>query len=150
MNEQVTLTQTIRLDLPASLKYLKLLGACLKEVLNHAQGLQDCKLVSNNVWLAAQEIGTNIVKHAYGSAVEEGRIEIVITLNTQNNCLTVLLFDTGLPFDEKYMERPPLEEGQIHGYGLFLAQSLMDSVVYQRQGNRNCWRLEKCLNSESV
>lgn len=152
MDEQVTLMQTIRLDLPASLKYLKILGACLKEILTHVQDLQEQKLVCNNVWLAVHEICVNIVQHAYTSVSERayGRVEVIISLNLQNNYLTINLFDTGQPFDEQEMERPPLQEGQIHGYGLFLARSLMDSVDYQRQGNRNCWRLEKYLNSESV
>jgi serine/threonine-protein kinase RsbW len=160
MNEQVLLTQTVHINLPASLKYLKVLGACLKTVLAQEQSSQgrqvqerqvkERQLMLNNVWLAVHEICVNIVEHAYTPASEQARIEVSIFLNRQDRCLTIHLVDTGQPFDMHDMERPPLMEGQVHGYGLFLARSLMDTVNYQRQGSKNCWSLEKCLCQESV
>ncbi len=145
MSEQNILQQTIRLDLPASLQYLNVLGACLEAVLAHVQHPQGPENVSYNVQLATHEICVNIVLHAYAHKPAQERIEAVIILNPQNNCLTINLFDNGQPFDENNIQEPSLEKEQVHGYGLFLARNLMDSVDYQRQEGRNCWSLKKYL-----
>jgi serine/threonine-protein kinase RsbW len=146
MSEQNSLPLTMRLHLPASLQYLNILGACLKAVLVHVQPVPEWEKVSNNIWLAAHEICVNIVQHAYARQPEPDGIDVIIALNAQNDCLTIHLFDTGQPFDENCVKEPSLGEEQVHGYGLFLVRSLMDSVDYQRQESRNCWCLKKHLD----
>jgi serine/threonine-protein kinase RsbW len=59
--------------------------------------------------------------------------------------LTVEIRDTGKPFDLDAVETPGLNEPQIHGYGLFLIQQLMDEVVYIPKPGDNRWRLVKHL-----
>ena len=145
MSEQNALQQTIQLDLPASLQYLNVLGACLEAVLTRVPHVQELEITSYHLQLAVQEICANMVLHAYACEPEQGRIEVVIALSPHNDCLTINLVDTGQPFDEESVKEPSLEEGQIHGYGLFLVRNLMDSVDYQRQGGRNCWSLKKYL-----
>ncbi len=144
-NEPPASSETIKLDLPASLKYLNILDACLTAMLAHIQNIQDKEIISYNIQLALHEICTNITIHAYTGLPESGRIEVVITLHPEENTLDFELSDAGKPFDEHRVAQPDLVHGQIHGYGLYLARNLMDSVEYQRQGQRNIWRLTKHL-----
>ena len=59
--------------------------------------------------------------------------------------LTVELSDTGMPFDATAVAPVNLESPQEGGYGLFLAEALMDEVHYERKAGRNIWRLTKRL-----
>ena len=144
MSDLLESSETIRLDFPASLKYLKVLGSCVSALLAHMQDTQDKAVVTYHIQLALHEICTNIMVHAY-ALVPIGRIEVSITLYPQKKNLEVEFFDYGEPFDETKVTEPDLEHGQVHGYGLFLTRSLMDTVQYERQEQRNCWRLTKHL-----
>jgi serine/threonine-protein kinase RsbW len=147
MDETLDTSETVRLDLPASLKYLNILGACLTAILAHAHNIQHKEIISYNIQLALHEICTNITIHAYSHLPEPGtgRIEIAITLHPKENSLEFELSDNGKPFDEHKVAEPDLVHGQVHGYGLYLARNLMDSVEYHRQGQRNVWHLTKNL-----
>jgi serine/threonine-protein kinase RsbW len=147
MSKLPTSSETIRLNLPASLKYLNILGACLSAMIARAYDMHNKEIVSYNVQLALHEICTNIAIHAYAHLPEPeaGRIEIVITIYPEEKNLEIDLFDDGKPFNTQNIVEPDLEHGQVHGYGLFLARNLMDSVEYQRQGKRNVWHLTKHL-----
>jgi serine/threonine-protein kinase RsbW len=57
----------------------------------------------------------------------------------------VELRDTGEAFDPADAAEPDLDGVQIHGYGLFLARSLMDEVSYRREQDSNLWQLVKRL-----
>ena len=144
MSDLLESSETIRLDFPASLKYLNVLGACVSAILVHAQDTQDMAVVTYHIQLALHEICTNIMIHAY-ALVPVGRIEVSITLYPQKKHLEIEFFDYGEPFDEAKVTAPDLEHGQVHGYGLFLARNLMDTVQYERKEKKNCWRLTKHL-----
>lgn len=144
MSDLLESSETIRLDFPASVKYLNVLGACVSAILVHAQDTQDMAVVTYHIQLALHEICTNIMIHAY-ALVPVGRIEVSITLYPQKKHLEIEFFDYGEPFDETKVTEPDLEHGQVHGYGLFLARNLMDTVQYERQEKRNRWHLTKRL-----
>ena len=134
----------IRLELPATHKYLNVLGACITEMLSRVDGLQAVSVVAYNVQLAVHETCTNIVEHAYGGA-PDGRIAITLTLTSAPRLMVVDVHDTGRSFDPSSVPDPDLERGQIHGYGIFLVHSLMDDVAYETQADGNHWRLVKHL-----
>ena len=134
----------IRLDVPATHKYLNVLGACITEMLSRVDGLQEPAVVAYNIQLAVHETCTNIVDHAYGGA-PDGRIVITLTLATGPRRLVVDLHDTGRSFDPSTVPEPDLERGQVHGYGIFLMHSLMDDVAYAAGADGNRWRLVKHL-----
>lgn len=135
----------VQLDIPASLKYLHVLGSCLASTIACAQNIVDAEIVTYNAQLALHEVCANIMLHAYAHKPEGGRIQALIVLNPLSNELIIELSDNGDPFDEVSVKEPDLENGQVHGYGLFLARNLMDSVKYQRQLNQNFWSLTKHL-----
>ena len=135
---------SVQLDLPASHTYLHLLGSCIQGIIDRVEGVEDAEAVAYNVQLAAHEIGTNIVEHAYGGN-GTGRIAIALTLDRAETLLTIELHDTGRAFDPAGVCEPVLGEPQIHGYGLFLARELMDTVEYEARPDGNYWRLTRRL-----
>ncbi|WP_165360679.1 ATP-binding protein [Candidatus Chloroploca sp. Khr17] len=134
----------LRLDLPATNKYLNVLGACLDAFIARIEGVDDARIAAYNIELAVNEIVANIVRHAYANTTD-GRVTMVVRLIQEPRQLLIELADTGLAFDPTTAVEPDLDDVQIHGYGLFLARSLMDDVSYTRRQNSNEWCLIKYL-----
>lgn len=123
--------EVIRLDLPARYTYLHILSDCIADMLRLIDGIEDPEMLTYNVQLAAHEACTNIVGHAYdGSNTGEERISISLALRPQPLRLEIELRDTGKSFNPEVVPAPNLEQAQIHGYGIFLMQNLMDKVTY--------------------
>lgn len=134
----------ICLNLPASLKYLNIIGGCLKELLVHVPGLADAETAAYEVQLAVHEICVNIVTHAYRDR-HDGRLQVVLHVDEAERRLTVELHDTGAPFDPSTVPEPNLDGAQVHGYGLFIARETLDDVIYQPLPDGNRWCLLKSL-----
>ena len=135
--------EVIRLDVPATHKYLNLLGACIGEMLSRLDDGRDLQTAIYNMQLAVQECCANIVDHAYQSA--DGRIMATLTLIDQPRRLVVELHDSGRPFEPETVPQPSLDEPQVRGYGLFLMRELLDEVDYEPGPGDNRWRLVKVL-----
>jgi len=133
----------VRLEIPAEHRYLNVVGACATALLGRAPGLKEAEIAHYNIELALQEACTNVVDHAY--AGQPGRIVIEFSYIEAPRQLTVDLYDTGRPFDPQMAGEPPLDEPQVHGYGLFLIRSLMDEMAYESSPAGNHWRLTKKL-----
>jgi serine/threonine-protein kinase RsbW len=131
----------IRLDLPATHKYINLLGACIGEMLSRLDNVADLEVTVYNLQLAIHECCANIVDHAYAGA--DGRVYATLSLVDQPRRLIVELHDNGRPFEPERVPQPVLGEPQVRGYGLFLMQQLLDEVDYQPQPGDNRWRLVK-------
>ncbi len=137
-------TEIVRLDMPASYKHLKILSACIAELLECVLELNNRDVQTYNVQLAAHEICTNIVDHAYGGN-DRGRIAVTLSLVPKPLQIIIDFQDTGSAFDPSIVPEPDLTEAHEHGYGLFLARSLMDKVSYRSQAGSNYWSLIKYL-----
>lgn len=136
--------EVIRLDLPASLKYLAVISCYLNEILRTLELSEEPDVIIYNVQLAVHEVCTNIIEHAYRNTAD-GRFELEIAFEPESNFLEVTLTDEGGHFDLEAVPMPSLDEPQERGYGLFLVHQLMDKVTYEPDGPRNYWRLEKQL-----
>jgi serine/threonine-protein kinase RsbW len=83
------------------------------------------------VEMAVDEACSNIIEHAYGVETEG---EISLTCRNSTEGLTVILRDSGKPFDPKTVNSPELtaelEERESHGLGLFFIREWMDQVQY--------------------
>jgi anti-sigma regulatory factor (Ser/Thr protein kinase) len=94
--------------------------------------------------LALEEQVTNILAYAYEDAASH---EIRVRLWVENQLLQIEVEDDGRAFDP--LSRPPvdtsvpLEEKPIGGLGIHLIRSLMDEVVYRREGGKNILRMRK-------
>ncbi|WP_280744391.1 MULTISPECIES: ATP-binding protein [unclassified Parabacteroides] len=118
-------------------------------VLNHfiEESMTDFGLnetTSMNIKLALEEAVVNIISYAYPG---EKNKKIHIRLEYDNNRLTIVVTDTGVPFDPTEMKEPdissPLEERPIGGLGTYLVKQLMTEVCYQRTDNKNILTLIK-------
>ena len=98
--------EIIRLKLPATLKYLNVLGACLSEILMQVEDLENRDALSYTIQLGVHEICTNIVLHAYAHFHEQKHIDVTMEMKACPRCLHVTLFDTGEPFDQSSVQRP--------------------------------------------
>ena len=94
--------------------------------------------------LAVHEICNNMIEHAYRE--KPGTIQIRLTVDPISQLFVAALCDKGRAFDPSTATSPNLDEPQDEGYGLFLAEQLMDEVRYRRQGQENHWQLIKQLN----
>lgn len=94
--------------------------------------------------LAIEEIVTNIISYGYEDSSEHRiRIDLAFT----NRQVTTRIEDDGKPFDPMQAKDPdvtaPLEERGVGGLGILLVKTLMDDVVYSRDGNRNVLLMTK-------
>jgi serine/threonine-protein kinase RsbW len=136
--------EAVQIVLPATFTYLSVLGACIGEVLQRADGAARRKDLTYNVQLAAHEICANIVEHAYAGQ-SGGDVHITLALTDSPPGLSIVMRDRGRAFDPTVAPPPDLDRIQERGYGLYLAQTLLDDVRYEPEPGGNCWRLFKRL-----
>ncbi len=77
--------------------------------------------------LVLTEACSNIVRHAYGG--EKGH-EIVLSLSIDEDELTLTIRDFGRKFDLTRYQEPDLDVPHEGGYGIYIIETLMDSVEY--------------------
>jgi serine/threonine-protein kinase RsbW len=135
----------VELSLPAEHRYLKILGACIGELLAREEGMVEPGITINNIQLAAQEISANIVEHAYGAA--SGRIDITMQVLQRPHRLVIQLLDMGVAFDPGTVAAPSLDAAHEGGYRISLARSLLDDLSYSTLPGGNIWRLTKRLGA---
>lgn len=154
--------ETLSLELPASHKYLNVLGACVAAIMERVEGLSDAALLTYNIQTAVQELATNIVAHSYNGA--NGRIHVRFELENAPRAFVVETRDRGKTFDPlrdsnaewrveniggvtQYIlvRAPEVDWSEEHGRGLFLMQSLTDTITFQTVQGENRWRMFKTL-----
>jgi hypothetical protein len=86
----------------------------------------------------------NIAGHAYEGRTD-GWVSVSLAFDAVSRSFSIELLDTGTPFDPSSVAAPDLEALQEGGYGLFLARSLIDDVIYTTKPDGNRWRLVKKL-----
>jgi serine/threonine-protein kinase RsbW len=88
--------------------------------------------------LALEEFVTNAIKYGYPDR-DPGQIEIRLAIDPTSARLRIT--DDGAPFDPLAAAPPDfartLEEKEIGGLGIHLICKVMDTVHYERRGNRN-------------
>ncbi len=130
-----------KLIVPAIRDSLSIISDYVKEMAKQA-GLDRQK--SGNLRRAVDEIATNIIEHGYAKKEDRGIIELEAQLDRA--ALIISLEDTGISYNPTEHPPPndlekPLEEREIGGLGVYLAQISVDKLIYERIGQRNCNRL---------
>ena len=135
-----------RLTVNATYQDVRTIDEALVDLLMDAGSIDEATI--HSIELAVHEIATNIVDHAYPEN-QVGQIEASLTVSGKSQGaqrqLKVELRDKGTPFNATTVAPVNLDSPQEGGYGLFLAQALMDEVHYERRAGRNIWRLTKKL-----
>jgi anti-sigma regulatory factor (Ser/Thr protein kinase) len=98
--------------------------------------------IKNQIGIAVDEVFSNISHYAYYSGV--GFVTVRICVGSE---ITIEFEDSGIAYDPTSARDPditlPAEEREIGGLGLFLVKNLMDSVEYQRDGDKNILTIRK-------
>ncbi len=89
--------------------------------------------------LAVDELVTNVVVHGYAEAGLNGPLRLQASWD--ENCLTLLLEDTGQPYDPRQAPAPdlslPLDRRTEGGLGIYLLLKNLDAFDYTRVGQTN-------------
>lgn len=95
---------------------------------------------------AVDEACSNIIEHAYG---QENIGDIVVSVVTDLEKITITLTDFGEPFDPKYVKQPDLdadlEVREDHGLGIYMMKQWMDVVTFDINQEKNVLTLVKHL-----
>jgi serine/threonine-protein kinase RsbW len=88
--------------------------------------------------LAAEEMGTNIIKYGYDDTAEH---RITLRGRAESDHFQLELIDDGHEFDPTDRSEPSsdlnLEDRAPGGWGISLVRRMARSVLYERRGNRN-------------
>jgi anti-anti-sigma factor len=99
------------------------------------------------VRLVIEEAVTNTIRHGYRDGNPH---EIILRAAVDGGRLTLEIEDDAAAFDPLARTLPdltlPVEEKPIGGLGILLVRTLMDSVEYQRVGNRNLLRTARWID----
>jgi serine/threonine-protein kinase RsbW len=94
--------------------------------------------------LALDEIVTNVVRHGFEDARDK---EIIARVTAVPGEVTTEVSDSGRAFNPLDVPAPnldaPLSERTLGGLGIHLVRSLMDSIEYRRDGEKNVLTLRK-------
>ena len=140
-------TTTKSLSVPASYQDVRKIDEFVVGLLHRLGGVDADSIQS--VELAVHEVCCNILEHAYADR-PGGRIEIKVVLPKRMQPdvraeVVIELQDSGQPFDRTTVAPIDFESPQEGGYGIFLIDTLMDEVHYERRAGRNLWQLKKSL-----
>lgn len=100
----------------------------------------------NKILLCVDELITNLIAHAYKDKDDHA---VLLECRLDDRDIALELRDDGLPFDPTHKVHPNvqlgLEERDIGGLGIHFVMTLMDKVVYQREGDFNVLRITKAI-----
>lgn len=89
--------------------------------------------------LAIHEVAINIVDHAFSDDDGTNHYTICLDDDSQSGVIRVQFRDAGAPFRDA--PTPDLNEPQVRGYGLFIAEQLTSELTYERVKDTNVWTL---------
>lgn len=118
----------------------------LGEIEQHLRGLGADQAALAGLEVALDELLTNIVLYAYHDGEAH---EIIVHLDTRDECLRIQIHDDGTPFDPTLAEPPDLEadldDRPLGGLGLHIVRSVFETITYRRVEGWNVLALTKPL-----
>ena len=117
----------------------------------HKQLPADCETdLLYKIHLAAEEIFVNIAHYAYKDKLPEGQTGTAwITCTMENDTLTMIFKDTGIPFNPLAKADPDItlsaKDRSIGGLGIFLTKKYMDSIDYKYENGENILTMKKTI-----
>jgi sigma-B regulation protein RsbU (phosphoserine phosphatase) len=119
---------------PATLDAIEEIAILLEEMMDTA-GVE--MMDAARIQLAVEEAVTNVVKHGY-----QGKSgDVTVRLEILPDTITIQICDSGQAFDPTSI--PPadvtadLDHRKIGGLGVHLIRSVMDTLTYSREGDKN-------------
>jgi len=134
----------IDIKVPNQTRYLSLIGKIGEDIANTIRRYRGDRLeLAYQVNLVLTEAMANAILHAPTTSGEEHQIHINIAIINDN--LHIKVYDRGQGFDPKALPEPDskgLEEG---GRGIFIIQSIMDSVTCHKDNGGHVIEMIKYL-----
>jgi anti-sigma regulatory factor (Ser/Thr protein kinase) len=125
-----------RLTLPAQISSVKLFCEFARRTAGKAAFTAE---ELNRLDLVIEEIMVNIARYAYDPP-ETGNAELACAVEGPHR-LRMEISDEGRAFDPLASQPPELSRGladrPVGGLGIFLVKSIAESIIYQRDSNRN-------------
>ena len=101
-----------------------------------------------DIELAATEVLTNIMRHAYRGA---GDRDIHIKMRLEGDSLVLTVHDWGRPFDPDDVLPPDFDGSRTGGFGLYIIGQLVDELEFTRDDSgRNRTRLKMNLRKKNT
>ena len=99
--------------------------------------------------IAFEELLSNIIMYSFR---DRDRHEIEIVVEVSADQITATIVDDGIAFNPFDAAAPDttlgVEEREIGGLGVHIVRTMMDSVSYERDGNKNVVTASKYLDRE--
>ena len=113
---------------------------------NVCEELQLDTHVAMKLQLAIEEMVVNVISYAYPKGTVS---DISLTVEADGRELTLVLSDSGVPFDPTAKDEPDLDvdpmDRQQGGMGILIVKNIMNEVSYQRLGDTNQLTMKKKL-----
>ena len=101
---------------------------------------------TRELMLAVDEASANVIKHSYQG--DSGQ-RLTVTARSVEDGVEVEIQDNGAPFNPIDQPILPPDELRVGGRGMFLMQSVMDEVDYERRDGKNCVRMRKRVKTHA-
>ena len=102
--------------------------------------------VSMKLQLAIEEMVVNVISYAYPA---ETKADITLSAESDDKELTIVLSDSGKPFDPTAKEDADTEinpmDREQGGMGILIVKNIMNEVTYRRIGDINQLTMKKSL-----
>ncbi len=137
------------LVLPAKLSSFDTLKSWLAAI---AKELNLTEKTKNHLFVAADEVITNIVNYAYNDDLKKDKAEMTLEISFDHSAQMLILkfFDSGVAFDPLNAQEPDilanLDDRTVGGLGIFLVKKIMDSVEYHYEHEQNVLILKKIVD----
>ncbi len=101
---------------------------------------------AREVVLAVDEASANVIKHSYQGEYEQ---RLTVSALHSEDGIEVEIQDNGDPFNPISQPIPPPDELRAGGRGMFLMQTVMDEIEYERREGKNCVRMRKRIKAHA-
>ena len=141
MTSENSVVPNVGLHLPAELDRLPAFLDYVRRMAGEA-GLSDAQ--GSRLELAVEEALVNVFDYAYADRAQAGAV--LCRCAVRPDGLMVEIVDEGAPFDPLARADPDtaldLDQREPGGLGILLVKSLVDEIVYRRDGERNVLVIE--------
>lgn len=102
---------------------------------------------SKQLFIALDEIFTNISNYAYKDVPDTGKVSLTANFDEESRLLKIIFKDQGIEYNPLYKQDPDIDNyiksGKIGGLGIYMAKKMVDSIEYNRENNENTLILNK-------
>ena len=119
-------------EFDGDLRQLASMRAFLREVCHETSQQEDA---IHRLELALTEAASNIILHSYEGQQQK---PITLTVEADDNQVSMTLRHTGKPFDPEMAAEPVFDGSKEGGFGVYLIRQCVDDVQYRHDDQGRC------------